>query len=227
MKSVLLELLSEIERNREESITRQEFWESARKTENNFQKMWQSIGELTEAQKKTEQRVNELTEAQKKTEQTVSELAQAQRKTEKALQKLTLRVDDLTHEVGGISNTVGYSLEDKSYPALKKELKRRFGLEVDRLYRKNLVYSPNKFDEINIYGEARKNAHEIYVIGESKAQFGPKDVTRFIRLLERVKAHLGERIFPLALAYHFHPQAEEKLQENQIQHFWSYELIEQ
>jgi hypothetical protein len=241
LKSVLLELLAEIERNREESITRTEFWEFAKKTDDNFQKVWQSIGELTVAQRKTEQRVselaeaqrkteqglNELAEAQRKTEQGLNELAEAQRKTENALEKLTRRVDDLTDVVGGISNTVGYSLEDASYPALKRELKQRFGLVVDRLYRKNLVYTANRFDEINIYGEARVNGDKVYVIGESKAQFGPKDVTRFKRLLERVKAHLGEHIFPIALAYHFHPQAEEKLQESEIQHFWSYELKEQ
>ncbi len=275
LKSVLLELLSEIERNREESISRKEFWESAQRTEENFQNVWKSFGELTQlqtrtdkrleslaqaqertekrleslaqAQERTEKRLESLTQAQERTEKRLEslaqaqertekrmdglthrmdELAQAQTKTEASLQKLTVRVDKLTDEVGGLSHTVGYGLEDKSYPALEKRLKRDFGLNVERLYRKNLVYSANNFDEINIYGEAQTNGKTVYVIGESKAQFGPKDVTRFTKLLERAKAYLGKNIFPLALAYHFHPQAEEKLKQKNITYFWSHDLIE-
>lgn len=57
MKSVMLELPSEIERNRKESVTRKEFLEFARHTDENFQKVWKSIGELADAQKRTEERV--------------------------------------------------------------------------------------------------------------------------------------------------------------------------
>jgi chromosome segregation ATPase len=233
LKAVLLELLAEIERNREESITRREFLEFGQKTEENFQRVWKVIEELSQAQKRTEQRVDtlalrveELAEAQKRTEQRVEELAHAQKRTEEALRKLTLRVDDLAEQVGGLSNTVGYGLEDQSYPRLKKILNRDFNIQVDRLYRKNIMYSENKFDEINIYGEARKNGKKVYIIGECKAQFGPKDVTRLLKLIDRVKSQLTGDIFPLALAYHFHPQAEKKLADENIKHFWSFEIQE-
>ncbi|NIR52151.1 hypothetical protein GWO43_26470 [candidate division KSB1 bacterium] len=226
LKAVLLELLAEIERNREQSVPRKEFWEFAQRNEENFQKVWKSFGELTQVQTRTEKRLESLAQAQERTEKRVDglthrmeELARAQTKTESALQKLTLRVDKLTDEVGGLSHTVGYGLEDKSYPALEKRLKREFGLDVGRLYRKNLVYSVDNFDEINIYGEAHTNGKKVYVIRENKAQFGPKDVSRFTKLLERVKAYLGKNIFPLALAYHFHPQAEEKLKQKNITYF--------
>jgi len=282
LKAVLLELLAEIERNREESIPRKEFWEFASKTEEHFHKVWKALGELAEAEKRTDKRIEELAEAQKRTEQRVQELAEAQERTEKrveelaeaqkrtdkrieelaeaqkrteqrvqelaeaqertekrveelaeaqkrtevSIQKLTRRMDKFTVELGGLSHTVGYGLEDKAYPVLRKLLKQEFDLEIDRLYRKNLVYSPSKFDEINIYGEARQNGKKVYVIGESKAQFGVRDVDRFTRLLERVKAHLGAQVFPVALAYHYHPHAEEKLKEKGIRFFWSYELSE-
>lgn len=238
LKEVLLELLAEIERNREESITRSEFRQFAQETDQNFQHVWKAIGELTEAQKRTEKRVEELAEAQSRTERRLEKLAQAQERTEQrlgklaaaqerteeALTKLTVRVDDLTVQLGGISDTVGYGLEDKSFPALKERLKAEFGIEVDRRYRRNLLYSRDRFDEINIYGEGRKNGKKLLVIGKSKAQFGIKDVTKFKQLLERVKAHLGQKIFPLALAYHYHPHAEAKLQEENIRYYWSHEL---
>ena len=212
LKAVLIELLAEIERNREESITRKEFLNFGEKTEESFQRVWKTIEELSEAQKRTEKRVEEL--------------AQAQQRTEEALRKLTLRVDDLAQQVGGISHTVGYGLEDRSYRQLKKILKRDFNINTEKLYRKNIVYSENKFDEVNIYGEAKKNGEKLFVIGECKAQFGPKDVTRFLKLIDRLKPRLNGTIFPIALAYHYHPHAEKKLEDQNIKHFWSFDVLE-
>ena len=40
MREVLIAILEKIERQREESITRKEFVEFARQTEENFQKVW-------------------------------------------------------------------------------------------------------------------------------------------------------------------------------------------
>ncbi len=254
LKAVLLDVLAEIERNREESIGRSEFLDFARDTQENFQNVWSAIhelsenqkqiqatvNELVEAQKRTEKRLDELAEAQKQTERKVAELAEAQKqterkiaelteaqvKTEKTLNQLLRRVDRIEDNLGGLSNTVGYQLEDRAYPALKKILTRDYAFEIDRLYRKNIVYSKDHFDEINIYGEARKNGNKIFIIGESKAQFGVKDVRKFKKLFERVRSHLGGEIFPLVIAYHYHPEAEAQLQENGIKHFWSYELTE-
>ena len=109
IREVLIALLEEVERQREESITRKEFLEFAKRTEESFQRVWEAIERLTkaqeeserrigrletavqelaEAQKKTEARVNELAEAQKKTEIRLNELAEAQKKTEIRLNEL-------------------------------------------------------------------------------------------------------------------------------------------
>ncbi len=156
----------------------------------------------------------------------VEELAEAQKRTEERLDRLDKRVDNLQKEVGGISNALGYSLENSSYKALTKILPEKFGIKVEKLYRKNLVYPSGKFDEINIFGEGLKGRHKIYVIGESKSQFGLKDVKQFLKLLQRAKEFLQADIFPLALAHQFHPRAEEYLKENGIAYFWSYEVSE-
>ncbi len=175
--------------------------------------------QLTEAQQRTEERLDSLTER-------VEQLAVAQQKTEVVIQKLTRRVDDISKELGGISNTIGYRLEDESFPVLKRILKEQFGIEVSQLYRRNIVYSSTRFDEINIYGEGAENGRKIIVIGESKAQFGPRDVDKFLKLLKRVREFLNADLFPLAIAYHFHPVAEEKLKTQNIPYFWSYQLVD-
>ena len=95
LRGALIALLEEVERQREVSITKKEFLEFAKTTEENFQKVWKTIGELAEAQKRTEIRLNELAEAQKKTEQRldsltekVEALAEAQKRTEIRLNEL-------------------------------------------------------------------------------------------------------------------------------------------
>ena len=116
LRGALIALLEEVERQREVSITKKEFLEFAKTTEENFQKVWKTIGELAEAQKRTEIRLNELAEAQKKTEQRldsltekvealaeaqkrteikINELAEAQKKTEQRLDSLTEKVEAL------------------------------------------------------------------------------------------------------------------------------------
>jgi len=109
LRGALIALLEEVERQREVSITKKEFLEFAKTTEENFQKVWKTIGELAEAQKKTEIRLNELAEAQKRTEQRldsltekVEALAEAQKRTEikvnelaEAQKKTEIRVSEL------------------------------------------------------------------------------------------------------------------------------------
>ncbi len=201
------------------------------KVEKQLEALTQRVDQLAEAQRKTEERLNQLAEAQKKTEerlealtQRVDQLAEAQRKTEKTIQKLTRRVDDIAEQLGGISNTIGYRLEDQAYRPLKQILEKEYQISVDRLYRKNLVYSSKKYDEINIYGEGQRNGTRVFVIGECKAQFGVRDVNRFLKLLERLKTRLAGEIFPITLAYQYHPVAEEILKQKGIYVFWSYEI---
>ena len=117
LRGALIALLEEVERQREVSITKKEFLEFAKTTEENFQKVWKTIGELAEAQKRTEIRLNELAEAQKKTEQRldsltekVEALAEAQKKTEIRLNELAeaqkrteQRLDSLTEKVEALA----------------------------------------------------------------------------------------------------------------------------
>ncbi|KJR41478.1 hypothetical protein MCHI_002628 [Candidatus Magnetoovum chiemensis] len=223
----------------------EELAQAQKRTEQRLDFLSNTVGELAQAQKKTEERVEELAQAQKRTEDrldslsnTVGELAQAQKKTEGELIILTRRVDklaetvdelsetvkDLSVTVGGLSDTIGYGLEDKSYTALIDVIRRDFHIKVDKLYRKNIVYGKHKFDEVNIYGEAQKDGKTVYIVGECKARFGVKNLEKYIKMTERVKACLGSDIIPIILAYQYHPDAEEELKNANIKYYWSYEV---
>ncbi|SFM74055.1 hypothetical protein SAMN05660836_01328, partial [Thermodesulforhabdus norvegica] len=84
LRGILIALLEELERQREESVTKKEFNE-----------LRDVVKDLAEAQKHTEKALLELAEAQRRTEARVEELAEAQRRTDERLNSLALRVEEL------------------------------------------------------------------------------------------------------------------------------------
>jgi hypothetical protein len=186
----------------------------------------QRIEELAEAQKKTEQRVEELAEAQKKTEQRVEELAEAQKKTEETLRHVVKKQDRMSKELGGLSASFGYFLENEAIKFLPGILKAKKGIDIRVMDRRFVTYADGKDDEINIYGEGLENGKKVFVIGESKSQIGKKDVDRFGRLLRRVSEHIGEKIYPILITHSVHPTVEAyaKTVISELEIYKSYEL---
>jgi hypothetical protein len=166
------------------------------------------VEELAEAQKRTELRVEELAEAQKRTELRVEELAEAQKKTEAVVRTLALDQKDIRKQLGGLAMAVGYGLEDRLMPYLPAFLARELGLEVTVIDRRNVIYPDGRYDEVNLYGEATKDEHPLFVIGECKAQPGKKDFVRFQKKVERLQQHLHGEVLPLFIGYHFTPEVE-------------------
>ena len=244
IKEVLLAILEEIERQRkqwEESVTKTEFnelkeivAELAKKVDELAEaqkKTEQKIKELVEAQKRTEQRVDklevavrELAEAQKKTEQRVNELAEAQKKTEEQINRLVKRMDVFEDRLEGISNSVGYSLENRTYKGLPEILFQRFGIKVrGRLLRR---YFPigNKNIQLNIYGYGSRDGEDVVIIGECKVRPSKREISRFKKYAQKVAEIEGKNPFYIIVAHDFPPAIEDFLRSNNIPYVWSYEL---
>ena len=164
---------------------------------------------------------NELKEA-------VKELGEAEKRTEIEIKTLTITVKNMQKQLGGLSNTVGYELEDRFYHIFPRILKEDFNVDIKGgIERRFIVYPSGKDDEINIYGEGVLEGREVYIIGESKAQIGKSDVRVFTKLLKRVKGHLGKEIIPILLCYLLHPVVEKFIKEEypEIKVYKSYELL--
>lgn len=171
--------------------------------------------------------VVELAQAQKNTEQRLEELAQAQKNTEEELKELIREHQKTREQLGGLSDTVGYYLEDLSYQTLPLILKQDAKIKIDGyLERKFIEYPDGREDEINIYGKGKIDGKEIYIIGEAKSQIGKKDVEAFIKILKRVKDYLGKNIFPVMVCYMIHPKVERYIKEkySEIAIYKSFEL---
>jgi len=237
-----LAVLEEMERQREESVTKKEFNElkeivreliqAHREGEKRITKLEETVQELIQAQRETREELKELAQAHRsaekritKLEETVQELIQAQKKTEEELKKLTAEHRKTREQLGGLQHTIGYLLEDRAYKGLPNLLERDFGLRLlSPLKRRYLELSPGRYIEINILGEAIRDGEEVFVVGECKSQLRKRDVDAFLKGLSRIQKALGKEVVPILVTYQTPPQVEEYVREKGIKLYFSYEL---
>jgi len=208
-------------------------------TKEEFRELKDTVAELAEAQKRTEQRltrleavVEELAEAQKRTEQrltrleaVVEELAEAQKRTEQELRKLIGEHRKTREQLGGVSHTVGYVLEDRAYRGLPALLKRDLGVDIlTSLKRDYIEVSPGRYEEVNIIGKGRRNGEEVLIIGECKTQLKKTDIDAFIRFIKKVESVLeGEKVL-IAVTYQASPPVRRYAEQKGIKLYFSYEM---
>ena len=187
-----------------------------------------TVKELAEAQKRTEARIEELAEAQKRTEARIEELAEAQKRTEVEIKKLAEGLNDLRVQVGGLAMAVGYGIEDKYMPFMKKFALNQYGANITNVERKNIIYSGGAYDEVNLYLEGEIGGKKVYIIGESKAQPGKKDVDKFSLMLKRLAEYFNADVKGFMLGYNYAPNVEEYLikKHPHISFFKTYQIEE-
>ncbi|MFN3946608.1 MAG: hypothetical protein ACK4LA_00795 [Aquificaceae bacterium] len=125
-RAIFIKLFKHIKKAIGELITRKEFLEltkevsevkqELRELTKQVQALTKAVQELTEAHKRSEKRINKLEEAQIKAEERLTRL-------EEAPIKLTEEHKKTREQLGGLSRTVGYLLEDRAYQHLPKLLK--------------------------------------------------------------------------------------------------------
>jgi len=206
----LKEIVSELaEAQKRTELRLEELAEAQKRTELRLEELAEAqkrtelrLEELAEAQKRTELRLEELAEAQKRTELRLEELAEAQKRTEEEVRKLVHEHGDTRKQLGGLSMTVGYTLENEAYKALPRLLKRDAGLTIKgKLNRQYVTDNKGQYIEVNIVGEAAKNGKKIFVVGEGKSQLSKNDVDDFIRKkLNRLEGVFAN-IFPVLITH--------------------------
>jgi DNA repair ATPase RecN len=194
--------------------------EAQRKTEERLNELTERVNQLAEAQRKTEERLNELTERLNNLTARVDQLAEAQRKTEERLNELTERVNHLAKEhqrtreiLAGLSDTVGYGLEDKIMLYMYDFARDEFGVKVEVIERRNIVYPDGRYDEVNIYVEGFRNGAKVYIVGECKSRPSKREVDKLIEKVERVREFLGGEVYAFIVGYTFAPDVEEYIKE--------------
>jgi len=175
---------------------------------------------------RVESSLDRLAAAQARSEERLDRLAAAQARTEEALKKLADAHDETRKQLGGLSHTVGYVLENEAYRALPALLAAEHGIELkDRLIRTYLTTDRGYPVEVNIFGRGDRNGREVVVLGESKSQLSTKDIDRFIQgRLTRLEP-LFEDIFTVLVTHMTSsPDVADYAQERGIALYYSYQF---
>ncbi len=197
----LLKALSEIYESLAQTVTKEEFNE-----------LKEIVREQGENLKVLTQRVDQLTEDVRRLTGEMGRMKEEMREIRK--------------QVGGLSITVGYTLENQAFKGLPELLKRDYGLEVVEPLRRTFVRDEKGRElEVNIYGTARRNGEKLVILGEAKAQLSKNDVDRFLR--RKVKPL--ERVFPerfLVLVTHMvtSSEVEEYARKKGVALYYSYQF---
>ena len=157
----------------------------------------ESQREFADAQKRTELRVEELAESQ-------GELADAQKRTEFALA-------DLAKQVGGLANSLGGSLEDFACDLVPEILEKHWRLEVTSAEPEEIDAGRGQH-EIDLVVRGTIDGRHVMVVCEVKSAVTSKEVTRFVRVIEWLRAAQPDRdIRCLFFGYRADRQAREAI----------------
>ncbi len=253
LREVLIAVLEEIERQREETVTKREFNElkeivrelaqAQKRTEERVEELAQAqkrteerVEELAQAQKRTEERLEELAQAQKRTEERVEELAEAQKRTEERLDSLAQKVEELAmaqrkteervdrlaqgleqlsaemrnlaRQVGALSDSIGFGIEDIAHVVLPGYLYRHLGVEMGEFERRFLQVDGEDV-EINLYAEGSVQGEKVTILGEVKSRIYAREVEAFQATLSKVMPLIRGKVLKVMFGYFFRPEASE------------------
>ena len=126
----------------------------------------------------------------------------------------------------GLSDTIGYGLEDKVIPYIKEFAKIEYGIEVEVLDRRNIIYPDGRFDEVNIYAEGKRDGERVYLIGECKSRPSKKDIDKLLIKAKRIEDYLKNKVEVFLVGYHYFPNVEGYLKERaeKIRYFKSFDF---
>ncbi len=139
---------------------------------------------------------NELKEIVRGIAESQQELVQAQRDTDVRLGRTGQCVSNLAQEMGGLSRSVSYSLENEAYRLLPAFLE----TEYDIVLEKRMVRTVIDDEEIDLFALGQRDGVPIVLVGETKLQLdrrrGGRDAA--VQVLEQLarKAKAVQPLYP-------------------------------
>jgi tetratricopeptide (TPR) repeat protein len=179
------------------------------------------VARLEEAQLRTEERLPRVEEGQRRLEEALARLAEAQAQAEERIARLERLMEQVTRQVGALSDVIGGDLEDAAYIVIHDTFTRELGWKVDVLERTFLRWDNHEL-EVDIMGRAYDPArpkYEIWIVGEAKYNITVGEVERFAKKLPLISEYLtrqGEEkkerlIVPVCFCYRARPEVRERI----------------
>jgi hypothetical protein len=160
-------------------------------------------------------------EGQHRLEEALARLAEAQAQAEERIARLERLMEQMTRQVGALSDVIGGDLEDAAYIVIHDTFTRELGWKVDVLERTFLRWDNHEL-EVDIMGRAYDPArpkYEIWIVGEAKYNITVGEVERFAKKLPLISEYLtrqGEEkkerlIVPVCFCYRARPEVRERI----------------
>jgi exonuclease VII small subunit len=189
-----------------------------------------AVERLSQAQARTEEAVRALAEAQARTDERVTRLeaaverlSHAQANTQQALKELSeavttlaKSVEILSQQVGKLSDTVGFGLEDVARVVLPGYLWRHFGIDLKQELDRRFILVDKAEVEINLYGEGKLGDQDVVVIGECKSRIYHREVERFLQTLDLLANRFDKKVIKVMFGFYIHPSAQRLAEANEI-----------
>ncbi len=157
--------------------------------------MGKSLQDLAESQKAMAITVEENSSQIRDLTGVVKELAVAQLRTEAEVEKLTFAVGDIRSEIGGMSRSMSYALENEAYRALPAFLLENHGIELTE----RLIRTSVNEEEINFLGRAVRDGRPVLIVGESKQRLDERRSSK--REEDRIFSQLEAKAEAVRAAY--------------------------
>ena len=198
LRDVLRGMLAEIERSREQAVTKTDFNE-----------LKEIVRDLATAQQRTEQRVEELATAQKEMAAAQQEMMVAQQEMAREVATLARAMKDTRNQVGGLGRSMAYALENEAYRKLPQYLRTHHQIEVAEKFVRTEIGG----EEVNFFAKARQNGADVVIVGESVLKLD--DRGKLKQLSKQVAA--AQEVYqlpalPLVVTHYARPKLLEKLE---------------
>ncbi|MHA1581785.1 MAG: hypothetical protein ACTSYM_04720 [Candidatus Baldrarchaeia archaeon] len=183
--------------------------EAQARTEEALSKLSGRVDALAEAQRRTEEQLNTLAKR-------VDMLAEAQARTEGSVQQLSNAVRELAVQVGRLSDTVGFGLEDIARVMVPGWFERHMNIYVEDLT-PTFINIDGEEVQINLFGIGKRDSEEIVIVGECKSRIYAREVRQFLRMLEKVRRAFPDKdVLGFLFGYLVHPSAQVEAEKHKV-----------
>ena len=144
------------------------------------------------------------------------------RDTDSRLGQLTDVVSNLAQEVGGLSRSISYALENEAYRQLPAYLEANYGIVLD----KRLVRTEIEGEEVDLFALGQRNETPIVLVGEAKLQLERRRSVREMaiqvldqleRKVEAVQPDYPEReVVRLLVTHYARPAVHDEAQKRNV-----------
>ena len=137
--------------------------------------------------------------------------------------RLVREVGGIKTELGGLSGSMGYALENEAYRALPEFLK-NYGIELEERFVRREV----RGEEINLLARGKRDGRDIIVVGESglKLTSAGKKIGQLERKAAAVaEEYPGHELFKILVTHYTSPRVVKKAGEKGIVVVQSFEWL--